>query len=174
MISKTKKNIKTIFLTGATGLVGSYLLKTFLKNNYKVYALARSKDNRNARERVFEVLKFWDKNVLLKKSNNLIVLEGDITRKNLGLDKPNVDLLKREVEEIFHCAAETKFNAPLKEIRKINVEGTMNVLELAVKCSKNGILKKVNHISTAYVCGDYKGVFKEDKLGSINRATTKI
>ena len=36
-------NKKIIFLTGATGLVGSYLLKVFLKDNYKVYALARNK-----------------------------------------------------------------------------------------------------------------------------------
>jgi len=42
----------TIFLTGATGLLGSYLLKTLLNNNCKVYCLARSKDSRSAKERV--------------------------------------------------------------------------------------------------------------------------
>jgi len=201
-----KNNKKTVFLTGATGLVGSYLLKILLQEGYKVYVLARSKDNKNARDRVIDVLKFWDKDILSQtrmsqrdskdNENNppsppfskggqggFVVLEGDITKKNLGLNKQSIDLLKNEVEEIFHCAAVTHFKWPLKDIRQANVEGTKNVLELAVECNKNspptppfnkggqggfseqkGKFKKVNHISTAYVCGDYKGIFKEDDL----------
>jgi thioester reductase-like protein len=50
---------KTIFLTGATGLLGSYLLKTFLKNDHKVYALARDKNGKPAKQRVVDILKFW-------------------------------------------------------------------------------------------------------------------
>ncbi len=34
--------MKTILLTGATGFLGSYLLKSFVKNNFKVVALKRS------------------------------------------------------------------------------------------------------------------------------------
>jgi thioester reductase-like protein len=49
---------KTVFITGVTGLVGSYLLKTLLQNNHKVYALARNKENKGAKDRVVEVLKF--------------------------------------------------------------------------------------------------------------------
>jgi long-chain acyl-CoA synthetase len=159
-----KHKKKKVFLTGATGLVGSYLLKILLQEGHKVYVLARSKDNKAARTRVTEVLKFWDKNVLSRKARNLVVLDGDITKKNLGLDKQKTDLLKNEVEEIYHCAAVTQFNWPLEEIRKVNVEGTKNILNLAVKCKKNGRLKKVNHLSTAYVCGDYEGIFREDDL----------
>lgn len=157
-------NKKTVFITGATGLVGSYLLKILLQNGYKVYALAKSKDDKNAKDRVIDILKFWDKDIFPRKSYNLSVLEGDITQNNFGLNKQNLDLLKNEIEEIFHCAAITQFNWPLKEIRKVNVGGTKNMLELAVKCNERGRLKKATHISTAYVCGDYKGIFKEDDL----------
>ncbi len=181
------KNKKIVFLTGATGLVGSYLLKVLLNEGYKVYVLSRSKDNKDARDRVINILKFWDRDVLTRtqvsyrgtKENEdnppsppfgkggqggLVVLEGDITEKILGLNKQKVDLLKNEIEEIFHCAAITQFNWPLEKIRRINVDGTKNVLELALKCNTKGIFKKVNHISTAYVCGDYKGIFKEHDL----------
>ncbi len=159
-----KDNKKTVFLTGATGLVGSYLLKVLLQEGHKVYVLARGKDNKGARDRVVDILKFWDKNVIRKKSHNLRILEGDITEKKLGLKKQNIALLTNEIDEIFHSAAVTQYNWPLEKIRKVNVEGTKNVLKLALKCSKEGPLKKINHISTAYVCGDYKGVFKEDDL----------
>ena len=154
-------NKPNIFLTGSTGLLGSYLLKILLHNNHKVYCLARSKDNKSAEERVKDILNFWDKKVLERHSKNLIVLEGDITKGSLGLTKKDIEILKEEINEIFHCAAVTQFNWPLDKIRKVNTEGTKNILDLALKCNN---LKKVNHISTAYVCGDYKGVFKETDL----------
>lgn len=155
---------KTIFLTGATGLVGSYLLKILLQKGDKVYVLSRSEHNKKSRERVEDALTFWDKNVISSKGGNLIVLDGDITKKHLGLSKETIDLLTNEIEEIFHSAAVTQFNWPLKNIRKVNVAGTGNVLDLAMRCRSKGRLKKVNHISTAYVCGDYKGIFRESDL----------
>ncbi len=152
---------RTIFLTGATGLVGSYLLKILLKNGHKVFVLARSKGDKKAGERVKEALNFWDKNVYPECGKNLIVLEGDITEKNLGLTENNLTKFKDEVEEIFHCAASIAFNIPLDKMRDINVEGTRRILDLALKV-KN--LKKINHISTAYVCGNCKSTFKEGDL----------
>ena len=155
---------RTIFLTGATGLVGSHLLKILLQNGHKVFCLARSKKDKSAKERVEEVLKFWDEKVLTENVNDLVVLAGDITKKNLGLNKEAIDLLKNEIEEVFHCAAVTDVNWPLEKIREVNVEGTRKVLDLSADWAQGGRLKKVNHISTAYVCGDYEGVFNEDDL----------
>ena len=156
-----QNNKRIIFLTGATGLVGSYLLKVLLQNNHKVYVLARDKNNKSAKERVYNVLKFWDENIANKYSKNCIVINGDITQDNLGLDKNTISLLIEQIEEIFHCAAITEFNKPIEEMRKVNVYGTKNILDFSLKL-KN--LKKINHISTAYICGDYKGIFKEDDL----------
>ncbi len=153
--------MKNFFITGATGVVGSYLTKILLEKRNKVFVLARDKENKSAFERVKEVLNFWDGEILKKYSNNLIVLKGDVTKEDLGLSKKNKTILKNEIEEIFHCAAVTKVNWPLNKIRKVNVEGTENVLELALEC-KN--LRKVNHISTFAICGNYKGVFIENAL----------
>jgi len=154
-----KTDKKTIFLTGATGLVGSYLLKILLQNGHKVYALARDKNNKSANERVFEVLKFWDQDIADKYFKNCIVVNGDITQENLGLNKNINSLLKNQTEEIFHCAAITELNASWDVIKKVNIDGTDIVFSLAQGC-KN--LKKINHISTIYVCGDYKGIFNEN------------
>src|SRR4030067_1542637 len=96
-------NKKKILLTGATGLVGSYLLKILLQEGHKVYALARSKNNKNAKDRVTEVLNFWDKDVLSEKSYCLEVLEGDIAKKFLFLDTQHLFLLKKEIEEFSLC-----------------------------------------------------------------------
>ena len=154
------KGKKTIFLTGATGLLGSYLLKILLENGHKVYVLARKQKDKNAKQRVVDILKFWDHEVL-KNSDKLVILEGDITKQDLDLNKKTIKLLQDEIGEVFHCAAITEFNRTLDSIRKTNVDGTRRILNLASRCKG---LKKVNHISTAYVCGDHKGVFKEDDL----------
>ncbi|RJR16623.1 MAG: NAD-dependent epimerase/dehydratase family protein [Nitrospiraceae bacterium] len=155
---------KTVLITGVTGLIGSYLTMVMLKRGYKVYALARSRDNKSAVDRVSSILKFWDEDVLSRNYDSLDVLDGDVSKENIGLSKHSIDILKREVDEIFHSAAVTRFNWPLENIRKVNVGGTLNVLNLAETFRQHGILRKVNHISSAYVCGDYVGVFKEDDL----------
>lgn len=158
------KNSKpAIFLTGATGLVGSYLLKLFLEKGHKVYALGRGKNEKTTKDRIIEVLRFWNKDILNNKINNLQIIEGDVAENNLGLDKNSRKMLAQETEEIFHSAAITDLHRPIKEINKVNVEGTRNILIFAEKLSKERLVK-VNHISTAYIYGDYKGVFKEDSL----------
>jgi thioester reductase-like protein len=157
-VSKGKKRI---LLTGVTGLLGSYLTKVLLENDYLVCCLTRSQKDKTAIERVRDILAFWDKETLSKYSDNLIVLEGDITKKDLGFEQKTISMLQKETEEIFHCAAITKFNWPLDEIRKVNVDGTKNVFDFALQC-KN--VTKVNHISTAFICGNHNGTFTENDL----------
>jgi len=178
-------NKNTIFLTGATGFIGSYLLKIFLENGHKVYVLAKNKNGRSAKERVWESVNFWDKTLLsssLEKDDipnvpspiiskgegnkNLIIIEGDITYLNLGI-KPE-KLLKElfaNIEIIYHSAAITNIALPFDVINKTNVEGTKNVLNFALQCKGKGKLKKVNHISTAFVAGNIGRIdFTEDML----------
>lgn len=154
---------RTVFLTGATGLLGSYLLKILLENNHKVYALARSKNNQPANRRIINSLLFWDK-TLSEKIQHLKIIEGDISQECLGINEKDRKILSDEVDTIYHSAAITELNIPLEEISKVNTDGTRNVLELALNWQKNGPLKKVNHISTAYVYGDYTDSFTEDDL----------
>ncbi|MCX7927310.1 MAG: SDR family oxidoreductase [Candidatus Omnitrophica bacterium] len=156
-----KEHKPTVFLTGGTGLVGSYLLKILLEHGHRVFVLARSKQEKSAEERVIEVLNFWDAAVCLRYKKNLFVLEGDITDENLGFDAKRTKLLTDEVEEIFHTAAITDFSWPLDRIRKVNVDGTSRLFNFACELKK---LRKINHISTIYICGDYKGYFKETNL----------
>jgi len=158
------KMSKTIFLTGSTGLIGSYLLKIFLQNGHKVYTLSRGKTDKNAHDRTVEALRFWDKETFMRYKDNMFVLEGDIGEDNLGLDAQSRELVRSNVDEIFHCAAITDLNRPLPEMKRVNIEGTRKMLELGFETHKTGRQVRLNHISTAYVYGSYQGRFKETDL----------
>ena len=157
---------KIALLTGSTGFLGSFLAKELLDKNYFLYLLARPKKNKSAFERVIESLKFvyedeWTDKLL----SRIKVISGDITQDNLGIhSKKEIEELIKEVEIIFHSAALAELRVPLEKIRKINVEGTRNILKFALKCKEKGRLKKVNHISTAYVVGKKITNFSEDML----------
>lgn len=155
-------NNKTFLLTGATGLIGSYLLKILLLNGHRVYVIARSQNGKTAQERVESLLRFWDPAIFSTYQSRMIVLEGDVRHKFAGLKKEKIRLLQKEVQEIYHLAATIEISLPMDVIRKINVQGTRNILELALLINKGGALKKINHVSSVYICGDYRGVFNEN------------
>ena len=159
-----KANNSIVFLTGASGFVGSYLLIKLLSENCKVYALCRKGKFESVERRINKNLKFWNHKLTQKKKNNLIVLEGDITQNNFGLDDKTIKQIAIKTEIIFHCAADTDFRKSGKELRGVNVEGTRRVLDIAFRHMKKHNLRKIIYLSTAYVCGNYKGKFKEDDL----------
>ena len=153
------KNTKfgTVFLTGGTGLLGSYLAKILLENNRRVYFLVRN-SNETARVRIRKALGFWNIASPSRPLRNLDFLNGDLRKEYFGLESKDWEKLIDNVEEIFHCAAITDIAFPLREARSTNVSGTKRLFEFALQC-KN--IRKINHISTAFVCGDYVGTFTE-------------
>ncbi len=153
-----------VFLTGSTGLVGSQLLRIFLEKNYKIYILVRKKNKLNVEERINEVLKFLDLGFSLRGLNNLIILEGDISEDNLGLSAADVKALMREVRQVYHCAADVRFNLSLQQARDTNVKGTKNILELILNFRNKNIFERVNYLSTVFISGKTRGSFDENML----------
>ncbi len=151
-----------IFLTGGTGFLGAYTTKLLLEKGYKVFCLVRGKGGLSPRERMLKTLRFWDENLPDSMQQNLYVLEGDVSVRGLDFSEAVLHSLGDEVSHVFHFAAVTEINRPFENIRKINMEGVKNVLDFALKIYTKGNLKKVNHISTAYICGAYPGAFCEN------------
>jgi thioester reductase-like protein len=85
------------------------------------------------------------------------VVVGDVTKPDLGLRAADRRRLAREVTEVVHAAAATKFDLPLDESRRTNVEGTRNLLAFAERCAVDRFV----HVSTAYVAGTRVGTIAE-------------
>lgn len=131
--------MRSIFITGGTGFIGSNAADYFSKKKWKVFIydnLSRNGSNYNLS---------W----LLKKVN-IKFIKGDI--RNYELLKKTLKKIKPEV--ILHCAGQvavtTSFTNPREDF-EINAKGTFNILE----ATKNNKLKsKIIYTSTNKVYGD--------------------
>ena len=89
------------------------------------------------------------------------VVEGDVEHMHLGLSGVEFKTLARGVTDVWHLAARSHLGAGRSEMRRVNVEGTRNVLDLCLAARR---LRRLNHFSTAFVSGDRVGVILEEEL----------
>ena len=76
-------------LTGATGLLGNYLLRDLLLRDVPVAVVVRPNRKQTARQRIESALCQWDAD-LGKPLPRPVVLEGDIAQPDLGLDAVDI------------------------------------------------------------------------------------
>jgi len=148
-------------LTGATGLLGAYLLRDGLRAGRSMAVLVRPSRNESGRQRIEALLSRWEKEdrAILPRP---VVLEGDLSEIDLGLDGATRDWIERHCEAVIHNAASLTFEGsnPEREPWLSNLEGTRRMLEL---CRCTGI-RQFHHVSTAYVCGLREGRVLESEL----------
>lgn len=150
---------QVIFLTGSTGFLGSRVLKRLMNDeSLKLFCLVRSTAGiKGAKKKIEKVNK-----IDLSHLSNVEVVAGDITKEKFGLDHEIYSHLQNTITDIVHCAASTKFSAPVDELRKLNVEPVERLKQLAIEIDKQSD-RKVNiiHVSTAYCVGHANGVINE-------------
>ena len=148
---------KNVFLTGATGFLGSHLTARLLEEGHHVGVLARSSRNAPAKARVEEVLR----EVGTSRFENLEVFEGDLSLPDLGLSAPAKRQIVTSADEVWHCAASLSFQQEERdEIFRMNVDGTRELLEIVKQTST----RRLQHVSTAYIAGDRSDVVLETEI----------
>ncbi|KAL4897487.1 hypothetical protein BDV59DRAFT_208351 [Aspergillus ambiguus] len=123
-----------VFLTGATGFVGAYLLHRLLHRPTvkQIACLARPQGSLSAATRVRQTLEKYDlwptSDYLTQK---LLILPGDLADNTLGLGADKFTWLANWTSVIFHLGAKVNFCESYREHRDANVVGTRNALRLA-------------------------------------------
>jgi long-chain acyl-CoA synthetase len=159
--------VSRIFITGGTGNIGGLVAARILRDDpgAHVLLLVRARCETKAMDRVEAVFGILSPELDFSRVRDRVrVCCGDITMGRLGLDEATYRRLSRGLTHIVHCAASTKFNLDLDTARAINHQGALNVMALAKMAMKHGNLKRVAHVSTAYVCGNRAGTIYEDEL----------
>jgi len=126
-------NPESIFLTGVTGFVGSHLLEELLLNkSAKIYCLVRASSPENGLERIKETFsKFklpWSQNY----DNRVVAMTGDLSLPNFGMNDDDYELITQNIEVIYHSGSSVSYVQPYPLIKKSNIDGLHNVIDLAV------------------------------------------
>jgi thioester reductase-like protein len=148
------------FITGSTGFVGSYVMRELLKSdpNNQIKIIVRPDKGLSGYVKANKIFQsIFTPEEYARYKNRIEIFEGNFAEKKFGLSNEKYDHLTKITNVIFHSAATIKFNLSLEEATRINVDGTNEVMQFAEKCFNNNVLKKVNHISTAYITGRQKG-----------------
>ncbi|MDD3138676.1 MAG: NAD-dependent epimerase/dehydratase family protein [Lachnospiraceae bacterium] len=152
---------QNILITGANGLIGSYLVDVFMKMNtvmnldLHVTALTRSKEKSQKRFADYLDIESFD------------LLIGDVCHREIYKN--------RRWDYIIHGAGNAHpkaFSIQPVETMKANLLGTMNILDYAVSQEVTNCVKKVILLSTGEIYGhakltDDKG-WKESDIGMVD------
>jgi thioester reductase-like protein/amino acid adenylation domain-containing protein len=147
-----------IFLTGATGFLGVFLLDGLLSGtNARIHCLVRPRGDTDGMEAIEENLRgygLWRP----EWTERIVPVPGDLGKPLFGLDENDFDALARDVDVIFHPGAVVNLIYPYQELKAPNVGGTREVLRLA--CSHGA--KPVHHVSTNGIFPPDAGLCEED------------
>lgn len=129
-----------IFLTGATGCLGSRIANDLTEQGHRVRALVRASSDRTA----------------IKESKSIEFIIGDIT------DTASMERAAHKCEVTVHCAASLHFiprtDADIKRYKETNVDATALVIEASIKAG----VKQFVHMSSIAAMGDFYNVERDE------------
>jgi thioester reductase-like protein len=155
---------ETVLLTGATGFLGMELLARLLEEgDTEVICLIRAPSADAAAERLATVFArlYEEPPASLER---VTAIAGDVAADDLGLEAGDREALLAKVTSVVHCAASIAFDNSLEDARRVNTGGAQRMLELSRAIAEGGRLRRHLHVSTAYVAGRHRGLFRETDL----------
>lgn len=130
-----------ILVTGGTGLVGSHLLAKLMETEKNVRAIYRSVEKLHIPKKIFSY--YFQENTDFYFSK-IEWVQADIT------DIPALTAAFLGITHVYHCAGFISFEiSEEKKLRKINIEGTTNVVNLCISFQ----VQKLCHVSSIATLG---------------------
>jgi amino acid adenylation domain-containing protein/thioester reductase-like protein len=162
--------ILNLFLTGATGFLGTFLLSELLQQTRSdIYCLVRASSIEEARVRIISRLKYyqlWQEDL----NERIIPILGDLSKPLLGIEIQQFSRLAEKIDIIYHCGASVNMVYPYSALESINVLGTQEVLRLASQSK----IKPMHFISTVDVLlstNDGIAIVREEDTDTIASGT---
>jgi dihydroflavonol-4-reductase len=138
-----------ILVTGASGFLGSELVKQLIANGESVRIIVRPSSD------ISDLASIKDK---------IEIMEGDI------LDVPSLEIAMDGIEKIYHSAAVIGYDDSFYDsMYKCNIEGTANVVNVALT---KGIKKLLHVSSIAAIGGKPNDLITEETKWEKNEWTT--
>src|SRR5947199_4928184 len=117
---------ETIFVTGFPGFLATRLVKRLAGEGARFILLTQPAFLTTAREAVQQIVHDTEAPAI-----NFRIVEGDITKPDLGLSPDELAQARRKTGTIFHLAAIYDLAVAQDVAARVNVEGTLNINEFA-------------------------------------------
>jgi nucleoside-diphosphate-sugar epimerase len=147
---------ETIFLTGFPGFIAGRLVERLAREGARFLLLVQPAFVERAHKDIAGIVEKTGAPV-----ESFRVVEGDITREDLGLSTGDLEEARRETTTLFHLAAIYDLAVRRDTAVRVNVEGTRNVNRFARSVPN---LRRYHYVSTCYVAGKRTGVILESEL----------
>jgi thioester reductase-like protein len=150
-----------VLLTGATGLLGSYVMRDLFLEGCHLAVIVRPTKRMSVQNRIESIMQRWESD-LGKRLPRPVIFEGDVCQPNLGLKSDEIRWISQHCDSMIHCAAVLQFEGTgmAEEPWRTNLGGTRNVLDL----TRQAEIRDFHYVSTAYVCGQRDDLVSEDQL----------
>ncbi|HYA25969.1 MAG TPA: SDR family oxidoreductase [Terriglobales bacterium] len=162
-----------IFLTGSTGYIGAHVAANLLQQHgASLNVLVRARDAHEAELRLWQALqlhldfpRFYE-----HLQTRMRIFRGDLTGPQFGLARDDYDRLIHTTDSVIHCAASLNRKSE-KSCLNVNLRGTLEVLQLAMRVHYYHGLRRFSHVSTVAVAGKRQDeVVPEDNAIDWNRS----
>jgi thioester reductase-like protein len=153
-----------VLLTGATGFLGPFLLRSLLDQTSATYTvLMRAADPSAGRERLTASLAaagLYDAGTADAVEARVRVICGDVASPRLGLSEEAWSRLAGNVDTIVHNAAWVDYVLDYHALRTANVEATRELISLACSARR----KQLNFVSSTTIFGwsDKRNLIERD------------
>jgi amino acid adenylation domain-containing protein/thioester reductase-like protein len=163
--SAVTRHYGTVVLTGATGFIGAHLLHLLLTRTAgRIVCLVRER-NSPAVDRLVDAYAWYLPDDRLDRyGDRLQVVPADVTEARFGLTEEDYAALCREVDAVYHLAADTRLFGDRDRFQRHNTDPVRRMIDFA----STGRPKDLHYVSTLAVCGSGSGdapaTFSEDSL----------
>lgn len=159
--------MKTCFVTGGTGVVGSAIVARLLAEPAtRIQLLVRADSADALRQRMHGLHRYWGIEESPEKQARVQALRGDAAAPGFGLAQADHADLTARTTHIIHSAGAVRMNLPIDAARHTAVGSARNILSLAQHLRGKGLLEKVEFVSTVGVGGRRAGVLPEGWVGT--------
>ncbi len=162
-----------ILLTGSTGYIGAHIAANLLAGHPDpLNLLVRARDHHEARGKLWHSLQLHldfphFESYLASRIN---IFRGDLTDSRFGLNDDDYSRLVRTTDSVIHCAASLNRKSE-KSCLNVNLRGTLEVIQLAMRARDSHGLRRFSHVSTVAVAGQRSNeVVQEDASIDWNRS----
>jgi thioester reductase-like protein len=144
-----------IFLTGATGYIGSYLAAGLMeRHGESLNVLVRAATVEEAQRRLWQSLQLHFDFPAFREhlGARIRIFLGDLTTPQFGLSAEDYRALVAATDSVLHCAASLNRKSE-KSCLNVNLRGTLEVVQLARRAQDAHGLWRFSQVSTVAVAG---------------------